>query len=300
MAAAAPRFSERFRFGVRTPAKPPACLFLHAPSSKQPYRHHQVVTPRCHRWCPFWTPMLAMIRSGRLGSRVGRSLFRVSLCLDACFLGLVPEYLWFECHTCGHKTRHLVPVGPGGFRVKGRESMGGTAVQSARLHAAEFSSDGRINAEPRARQVGGPPFLGDAYRKRTERDLKRGLPRPMPRMWIVCRPGHHDALAKALGRPGEHSAESWDANSRRCRKAQADIASTGMSPRHRLRIESADMVGTSSSSMDCRDWRILSSPASFSVCTRRYAPTVTSSCNICEPEHYGNGFAQRPWKEDWA
>lgn len=173
--------------------------------------------------------------------------------------------------------------------------MGTMADQLANLHNTVYSPDGLITAELRSDQVTSLTFQEGAFRQYTERELERQLSRLALRMWTSYQRSYDEAVAAATGQAVEPSKESWDANRRRFRKAQAETVSTGMSPRRLVYFECTGMV---SWQIVIRDGALTELDEAQLVAEvfgayRAMNLDYRIKMQDLRTEHYGDGFAPR-------
>lgn len=125
--------------------------------------------------------------------------------------------------------------------AKGGE-MGVVAERLAKMVVTVSSPDGQIEGELRDNDALSLSFRGDAYRHYTEENLGRQLSRLALRMWTGYQRGYDYAVSEGTGQPVERSQETWDANRRRFREAQANTTSSGFSVNGWVYAETTGMV----------------------------------------------------------
>ena len=104
------------------------------------------------------------------------------------------------------------------------------------------SPDGQVHGELRDRDAISVSFEGESYSEYTERDLERQLARLALLLWTGYQRGYDAALSEATGQPVTRSRESWDANRRRFRDAQAETVAKGMSKEGYIYVETTGML----------------------------------------------------------
>lgn len=104
------------------------------------------------------------------------------------------------------------------------------------------SPDGQIEVELSGDQVESLSFRGNTYRHYTERTLESQLSRLAVRAWTGYQRSYDAAVSEAVGRPVERPRETWDANRRRFRQAQAATRSEGISANGWVYLETTGMV----------------------------------------------------------
>lgn len=120
--------------------------------------------------------------------------------------------------------------------------MGRVADRLANMVVTASSPDGQIEGELRDNDALSLSFRGDAYRHYTEDNLGRQLSRLALRMWTGYQRGYDYAVSEGTGQPVKRTRETWDANRRRYREAQAETTSSGFSASGWVYAETTGMV----------------------------------------------------------
>lgn len=170
--------------------------------------------------------------------------------------------------------------------------MGIMADRLAAMVVKATSPDGQIEGELRDNDALSLRFLGNTYRHYTEDGLGRQLSRLALRMWTGYQRGYDEAIAAATGRPVERSMETWDANRRRFREAQATTKCTGFSTEGWVYAETTGMV---SWAFVVRDGALtkLDEPGFVDEALSAYYvmnSDYRAKMRALRAEHYGAGF----------